>query len=188
MAANPSIPKADGTCYFFKLSGEVRNMIYSYRLHEPRGFLYIPTAEGQGKFYTHNGNPKDTTASSHVANQIMDTCRQLRSETARLKRRYNELHFVNYKDAISFFENFNAREYRFLRSFYIGPLPSTFFVGQFLDICHNHPHITVLVRSPSNSISTSDDYIIYQCHERQRAVISELMKKFDLCATYSTQV
>ncbi|KAI1670830.1 transposase [Pyrenophora tritici-repentis] len=30
--------------------------------------------------------------------------------------------------------------------------------------------------------------VLSHCHERQRAVISELMKKFDLCATYSTQV
>jgi hypothetical protein len=47
----PGEPPADGTCLFFKLSAELRNLIYEYALTDEHPLKFKRSANG-GKLYT----------------------------------------------------------------------------------------------------------------------------------------
>jgi hypothetical protein len=52
MENGPSEPPADGTCLFFKLSAELRNLVYQYALTDEHPLKFKRSGDG-GELYTH---------------------------------------------------------------------------------------------------------------------------------------
>lgn len=121
---NPSIPANDGTCHFFRLSGELRNGIYAYVLTEPEGLLYLEKIDRSTKLVANSeanlalmdaqdveddvraakrrkiGKNQMASTKKSAKKPVVDANKlqyvnwQLRHETRALGLQYNDLLFV----------------------------------------------------------------------------------------------
>ncbi|KAF2877769.1 hypothetical protein BDV95DRAFT_510 [Massariosphaeria phaeospora] len=100
-AMDPSIPATDGTCFFFRLSGELRKFIYTFSLTHDAAADDNNSTDNQGgaveaicdqeqqlSFQTHHGR---TPIPAY--NNLRPVCRQLRAETNGLFLSLNTLRF-----------------------------------------------------------------------------------------------
>jgi hypothetical protein len=149
LASTPEVPPADGHCHFFRLSGELRNMIYEYAVSEPQG-LYYRRDDNAGRFLPHATEVEDLSASTQESNQLTYVNRELHLETKRLGPRYNDVHFSTCADAAYFLFNvYPVTQSRYLRRIHIAKATSkpsfanSKQVTALIQFCRANPHIAV---------------------------------------------
>ncbi|KAH7075021.1 hypothetical protein FB567DRAFT_596966 [Paraphoma chrysanthemicola] len=117
--------KDSDTCHFFRLPGELRNVIYAYVLSRPGGLLFRVSSKGESQLllkasairrYRHRPayeiailTAKDilgdsTNGTMHEKNQLQYVNREMRLETRGLGVRFNQITFLGCHD----FRNFIA--------------------------------------------------------------------------------
>ncbi|KAF2244808.1 hypothetical protein BU26DRAFT_508788 [Trematosphaeria pertusa] len=87
--ADPSVPAADGTCYFFRLPRELRDQVYDYALYAPDGLFYqYRPFDTVFPFFASEEDTRDSIQPE--INQLKYVCRQLHAETKGLVLKVNE--------------------------------------------------------------------------------------------------
>jgi hypothetical protein len=168
--ADPSVPSEDGTCHFFRLSGELRNTIYGFLFHEAEGLRYIAVGKGLGKLY-----PQGQQTTETEANQIKYTCRQLRQETRSLAIRYcKDLYFDSPRDAATVLRGYPISGHHYLQSIHVtdvsmlGKILRKTHLRSACDFCDRNPDITVFIRKSWLDASSSS----FLAHVRKELAIS----------------
>jgi hypothetical protein len=91
-----SIPPADGSCLFWRLPPELRNMIYYYVFTpETDCRLYIDTSVSTTKLMIADDDSSEHRKRVYL-NPLKNVCRQLRAETMGLEFQHNVLYTDSY--------------------------------------------------------------------------------------------
>jgi hypothetical protein len=118
---DPSVPSTDGTCYFFRLPAELRNLVYSHALFSPEGAVCSPSIEHDESLHRlfaiekyvagtptrklsddmvfnypseHGLDGKPMGYTTMELNQLRYACRQLNAETKGVAISTNEIVFL----------------------------------------------------------------------------------------------
>ncbi|KAF2124153.1 hypothetical protein P153DRAFT_361339 [Dothidotthia symphoricarpi CBS 119687] len=115
--ADPAIPSPDGKCHFFRLPGELRNMIYAYALSSDHPVRYILDTDNVGHLcsfpipannwignYWLPDSEHNAVREWIIWNMLKFANRQLYNETHNLTLRYNELFFGCITDLSDFLD------------------------------------------------------------------------------------
>lgn len=107
-------------CYFLRLPGELRNLVYAYALSEPAGLEFRYDSQGIARLYHFGAAKPSPEISSTItdegleahggesemsdANQLQYISRDIRRETRGIGIRYNRLTFDNLVNFMAFLE------------------------------------------------------------------------------------
>ncbi|KAF2821629.1 hypothetical protein CC86DRAFT_98827 [Ophiobolus disseminans] len=80
--SSTSTPQAHEQGQFFKLPGEIRNMIYGFVLSNPAGLCYRRNDNNNvGRLYDRTNNTTSHVSNDREAHQLQYICHDLRNET-----------------------------------------------------------------------------------------------------------
>jgi hypothetical protein len=184
MPSNPRVPSADGYCHFFRLSGEIRNLVYAYALavDQDGPLRYWPGSHGKGSIVadeTTSTNPAPTKRKKPGekrpdANQLRLVNRQLRQETHGLILRYNHLRFGNVAHLAAFLKSCPSFQFTHLRilevssRIYMTTKPySVANVGaveHVYDFCRQNPHVMVKNRNGTSISASPKNLFVWASH------------------------
>ncbi|KAF1840336.1 uncharacterized protein K460DRAFT_437402 [Cucurbitaria berberidis CBS 394.84] len=160
MSTNPSTPSANGSCYFFRLPGELRNRVYQFSLSEPEGLRYHQNSDSVG-FYRRTETSKNDSHDSE-ANQLKYVCRRLNQETRGLGIRYNMLYFDNFMHASWFLDGYPEKCHGYLSLIDIaeGNVNGSWIDAdaKIVKLCVDQPH--VMVRERTRLLRSNDRYLV----------------------------
>jgi hypothetical protein len=181
MTTDPSIPPSNGTCHFLRLSGELRNIVYAYALHEPAGIHY--SMKDGGKLHVRNHDENGAGTTDVEGNQIMFTCRRLHQETRGVGIRYNDIYFDHPLDAGYFLDSYAKSGHRHLQTLFIAEgnvcaSTTCAYTARLMQLCLDQPHITV--RHHSLELDTAHAHFVFNAirHEAFLRGSTSLVDKF----------
>jgi hypothetical protein len=198
MSPDPRVPSADGYCHLFRLSGEIRNLIYAYTLavDQDGPLRYRTGSHGKGSIVangttstapgpTKRKKPGERTPD---ANQLRLVNRQLRQETHGLILRYNDLKFGSIAYLTTFLKSCPSFQFAHLRilevssGIYLTTKPHAMAnseaVVHIFEFCRQNPHVMVRNRyGPSISASPINLVFWASCAEFRFRGSARLMKR-----------